>query len=93
MQADTAFPRTKGRKYVPGIPEGQVVDGLIIAGQLVNLALLLAEYVGVIPAGVTAVLTPGVISRVTETFRPFLAAGSITDIPAYQRRRKPNVGA
>jgi hypothetical protein len=93
MQADTSVPRTKGRKYVPGVPEGQVVDGLIVAGQLVNLALLLAEYVGVIPAGITAILTPGVISRTAEVFRPFLSAGSVTDIPAYQRRRKPNVGA
>jgi len=92
MQADTAVPGRRGRKYVPGLAEGNVNNGVLDAAQLVDLALLLAEYVNLIPVGVSGVLTPGVVSRLLELFTEFLDAGSITDVPAYQRRRKPGVG-
>jgi hypothetical protein len=38
-------------------------------------------------------LLPGVVSRVTQLFYEFTGSGYTTDIPAYQRRRKVNVGS
>lgn len=93
LQADTATPGHKGRKYVPGLGDSDVVDGLIGASQLVTMLLLLGEWLLTLTAVGPGELVPGLLSRTLVQFLPFLDAGSITDVPAYQRRRKPNVGS
>lgn len=93
LVADTDTPKQRGRKYVPGLNEGDVVDGLITAARLVTLALLTMEYLDVISGILAGQLEPGVLSRPLTSFKPFIASGAITDVPAYQRRRKPNVGS
>jgi hypothetical protein len=93
LQADTANPRSRGRKFITGHPDDSIDNGYFdteAAGDLIDmLALWLTDILGTD----TLVLSPGVPSRVTETFLPFVGGGSITDIPAIQRRRKPNVGS
>lgn len=87
------FPKVRGVKYVPAISEDQIEDGEMTAPALANMALLLIEYATSIDAFGSAELVPGVPSKSLLTFVPFLDTGIIESIPAYQRRRKPNVGS
>lgn len=93
LSADTIEPKQRGRKYVPGLDQDGVIDGLLTAARLVTAALLAVEYLDTITGILAGELTPGVLSRTLIAFEPFIASGSITDVPAYQRRRKPNVGS
>lgn len=93
ITADTSLPKQRGRKYVPGLAEGDIVDGLITVARLATLALLTVEYLDSITGILAGELTPGVLSRTLADFKPFISSGAITDVPAYQRRRKPNVGS
>lgn len=93
MQAETERTKSLGKKYIPGLSEDVVTDGVLTAGGLASLALLFATYIDPITWATTAVLTPGVLSRVTLSFQEFIGSGYLTDVPAYQRRRKPNVGS
>lgn len=93
LVADTDTPKQRGRKYLAGLSVGDVVDGLITATRLATLALLVVEYLDDIFNGISGTLTPGVLSKPLVAFKPFISSGAITDVPAYQRRRKPNVGS
>lgn len=93
MQATTDFSKVLGKKYVPFIDDDQTVDGLLTVPSLAFLVLLFVDYIASLnPAG-GGTLEPGVVSRVAEVFRVFNGGGLATDVPAYQRRRKPNVGS
>lgn len=93
MMADTLEPKVRGKKYVPGVGETRIVDGALTAAGVTWLANLFTAWVTPITSG-TTVLQPGVLSRSLLDFVTFgTAGGSITDIPAYQRRRKPDVGS
>jgi len=92
MQAYTATPGHFGRKYVPGPGDTEIVDGLLNVETLADLAVLLALWVSAIDVGAAGSLDPGVLSRTLGTFLLFNDTGLLTDVPAYQRRRKPNVG-
>ena len=93
LSADTAKPKQRGRKYIAGLESNGIVNGLLTAARLVTAALLTAEYLDTITGILAGELTPGVLSRTLQAFEPFVASGTITDVPAYQRRRKPNVGS
>lgn len=93
LTADTQFPLQRGRKYVPGVDEVGVVDGLLNAARIATLALLTIEYLDQISGILAGQLDPGLLSRTLMTFVPFISSGAVTDVPAYQRRRKPNVGS
>lgn len=93
MRADTANPKTRGSKYIPGLCEEKIADGALTASALTDLGIALLDYLSDIEDGAGGLLVPGVLSRTAEAFVPFLGTGSITDVPAYQRRRKPNVGS
>lgn len=93
IQAATDRAKSLGRKYVPGMAENQVADGKVSPGALATLVLLGVEYVLGIDVGATGLLAAGVLSRVTAQFQEFTSALLVTDIPAYQRRRKPFVGS
>lgn len=93
LTADTDLPKQRGRKYVPCLADIDVVDGLITAARIVTLALLTAEYLDVVQGILAGELTPGILSRTLGDFKPFVASGAVADVPAYQRRRKPNVGS
>jgi len=94
IKGDTQFPKTRGSKYVPGIGEALTETGLFnstaVTGLLALLDIYLTVYAGV-ESGVD--FRPGVISRALAAWVAFQGGGSTTDVPAYQRRRKPNVGS
>lgn len=93
LSADTDLPKQRGRKYIAGLGDNGIVDGLIVAGKIATLVLLALEYLDDITGILAGTLSPGVLSRTLTTFKPFIASGAVTDVPAYQRRRKPNVGS
>lgn len=94
IKADTALPKTRGSKYVPGLGEGSIADGFVSVETLSDLSLLLANYFDTYVGSESgARYAPGVLSRTLVEFVPFNGSGYVTDVPAYQRRRKPNVGA
>lgn len=92
--ARTDVPKTKGSKYVPGVPESGVTSNLITGDTLADLVLLLAVLLAVYNGSESGLqFLPGVLSRVLEDFVEFNDTGYVTDVPAAQRRRKPNVGS
>lgn len=93
LTADTIFPKQRGRKFVPGLNENGVLDSLITPTSLALLVLLTVEYIAAITGTLNGQLTPGVLSRTLVDFVAFGSSGAVTDVPAYQRRRKPNVGS
>lgn len=90
----TTFPKTRGSKYVPGAAKDGTADNKFQSILLAALLEMLAVYLFGYEGSVTAVeYVPGVVRRLTETWAQFNNTGYVTDIPAYQRRRKPNVGS
>lgn len=89
----TTDPDVQGKKYVPGFVEGNLVDGLWSAGPI---AALLAygldwatPFVGAATGGT---ITPGIWSVASTLFVAAVDHYATSTIPAYQRRRKRNVG-
>jgi len=93
ISANTAVPKIRGRKYLPGMDEGNVDAGKLNTGALTSLALLLIYYMATFDTGTATHFVPGVLSRSLQYFVAFDASGLVNDIPAYQRRRKPGVGS
>jgi len=93
LNAATALPKARGSKYVPFVGEGTVDNGSFNPSALVELALLLAVYVTTLSSGGSGVLIPGILSKTLQVFEEFNQTGLIRDEPAYQRRRKLNVGS
>lgn len=92
--AATAVPKTRGSKYVPGPSELDTSDNLITGDALADLALLLLTLVSLYEGDTTGLqYLPGVLSRTLMRFEAFNETGYITDVPAYQRRRKRGVGS
>lgn len=92
LLAYTVIPKARGSKYVPGMAEGNISSGAFIAPALAEMAILLAEYLLTKAIGTGGTLVPGVLSLTLGQFVPFLVAGAIDSLPAYQRRRKEGVG-
>ena len=93
IQADSEDNKAKGRKYIPFFTELDIIDGDFNAALLVLLAQMFVDYVTTVDATGTTEFVPGVLSRPHETFYDFNGNGYIVSTPAYQRRRKPNVGS
>lgn len=93
LLAQTALPKSRGSKYVPAIAESQINQGIFTLSAIVVMLSLAAVYVAPVTTVVGAVLRAGVLTRGTQVFNEFLFEASTTDVPAYQRRRKPNVGS
>jgi len=89
----TLFPKVRGIKYLPGVAESVIQDGEFNAAGIATLAFCLIQYADTLPAAGSTELIPGVPSTSKATFVPFLDTGIVESIPAYQRRRKPNVGS
>jgi hypothetical protein len=83
----------QGKKYLPGFTEDVNDDGLFGPGFLTNLLGFAADwFTPFIGAATGATFTPGVWSVVQELFLPGVDHVAVSAIPAYQRRRKRNVG-
>ena len=89
----TTDPDVQGKKYIPGTVEASLTDGLYLPA-LVTAGLAFAAdwYLPFVGAASGATFTPGVWSVVGTLFQAGVDHIAANAIPAYQRRRKRNVG-
>lgn len=86
-------PDVQGKKYVPGLTEGSVTDGLFTASVITNLLAFAADWYNPFTGGTSgATWTPGIWSVAGTVFKSGIDHIATSTIPAYQRRRKRNVG-
>lgn len=89
----TTDPDVQGKKYLPAFCEGDIVDGLVAAGVLVNMLAFAADwYTPFVGVATGATFTPGVWSVVGSAFLAGVNHIAANGILSYQRRRKRNVG-
>lgn len=89
----TTDPDVQGKKYVPGTSESSLTDGLYNAGFLTALLGFAADWYLPFTGSVSgATWTPGIWSVVATVFKAGIDHIAASAIPAYQRRRKRNVG-
>lgn len=89
----TADPDVQGKKYLGGMTEGTTTDGLFVAGTVSDFLDFAADWYTPFAGGLTtATFTPGVWSVVQKTLFLGINHVATSTIPAYQRRRKRNVG-
>lgn len=89
----TVDPDVQGKKYLPAMNEGVVTDGLYSAATLVAFLAFAADwYLPFAGAASGATFTPGIWSVVGTVFKAAVDHIAANAIPAYQRRRKRNVG-
>ena len=89
----SADPDVQGKKYIPGLTEAGLTDGLFSAGTITQLLLFALDwYTGFVGGGSGATFTPGIWSVVGSIFKAAVDHYATSTIPAYQRRRKRNVG-
>ena len=90
----TTNPDISGKKYLAGIPEGNLTGALWTAGTIVLLTDFaddwITEFVG---AQSGATFTPGVWSPTHLLLQPMSGTYTVPTEPSYQRRRKRGVGA
>lgn len=87
-------PDVQGKKYLGGLTESGITDGLFVGAVLTAMLAFAADWVTAFTGAVSgATWTPGIWSPTGNVI--FDCGSSITAsaIPAYQRRRKRGVGA
>lgn len=89
----TSDPDVQGKKYIPALTEGALVDGLFGAGLLTALLAFAADWYAPFTGGTSgATWTPGIWSVAGTVFKAAVDHVAANAIPAYQRRRKRNIG-
>lgn len=89
----TTDPDVQGKKYLPGYTETSIVDGLFAASPITNILAFAADWYNPFTgASSGATWTPGIWSVVGTVFKAAIDHVATSTIPAYQRRRKRNVG-
>lgn len=93
VTAKSVDPDTDARKYIPGLVEGALTSGLWTGGLVTLLAAFGADWVtSFVGAASGATFTPVVWSVVGSVAKNLVDTIIVPTIPAYQRRRKNNVG-
>lgn len=89
----TTDPDVQGKKYLPGMVEGALADGLWNATEVVIFLAFAADwYLPFVGAASGATFTPGIWSVAQTAFLAAVDHVASSAIPAYQRRRKRTVG-
>lgn len=89
----TTDPDVQGKKYIPGTTEASLEDGLYIAGFITAMLAYAVDWLTpFVGAASGATFTPGIWSVVQSAFHAATDHYAASTIPAYQRRRKRNVG-
>ncbi len=89
----TEDPDVQGKKYIPGSTEAAITDGLFTVAHLVDLLAFAADWYTPFTGSVSgATWTPGIWSVAQVAFKAGVDHIAASAIPAYQRRRKRNVG-
>jgi hypothetical protein len=91
VRADSSDAQAKGAKYLPPPNDAALADGLITSTVMTYLANFLTDYAATY-VGTYAEFIPGLWQIATESFKLFSGTGTTSNVPAYQRRRKPGVG-
>jgi hypothetical protein len=92
-RAWTTDPDVQGKKYISGLTENSVTDGLFDSGVITALLAFAADWIlPFVGSASGATFTPGVWSVVQTVFKAAIDHIATSTIPAYQRRRKRNVG-
>lgn len=89
----TTRPKSRVKKYVPFVSESVVNNGKFNAEAAAKLLLLATHVLKYLMDGPDPIAEPGTLSRVVNAFLQAIPMVYFTDVPAYQRRRKPNVGS
>jgi hypothetical protein len=93
VTAKSTDPDTDARKYIPGLVEATLTSALFDAGTVIALLALGADWVTpFVGAASGADFTPVVWSVVGKVAKDLIDTVIVPTIPAYQRRRKNNVG-
>lgn len=93
VNAKSLDPDLSGKKYIPGTMEARLDDGLWSSTLLTALAAFAVEWLtGFVGFTTSATWTPVIWSVLREVAYPTTGTAIIPAIPAYQRRRKMNVG-
>lgn len=92
MVANTARPKSRGRKFFPGFDDNSASGSDMAAAVLTALGTALAHYLADETISGADVLSPGVIRAGVNAFLDF-TTGQVNSVIGTQRRRKPGVGA
>lgn len=93
ITAKSTDPDTDARKYIPGLIEGYLTSELWAAPAITLLVNFAADWVTAFVGGASgATFTPAVWSVVDTVAKALIDTIIVPTIPAYQRRRKNNVG-
>lgn len=92
LVANTLRPKSRGRKFFPGLVETAATHGDLIAAALTAFTTALNHYLADETVTSGNVLSPGVPREAAGTFLEF-TVGVVNSILGTQRRRKPGVGA
>lgn len=94
INARTLNPDVSGKKYIPGIPEGNLTNAVWVAATLTTLANLADQWVNIFTGATSgAGWVPGIWSPTRSAFYAFSLTHDEPAEPSYQRRRKRGVGA
>lgn len=94
LNIKTTDPDVSGKKYIAGICDTHLVDGLWTSTVLAALLAFGVDWYTGFAGGVSgATWSPGIWSVVGTVFKAVIAQTIIPTIPAYQRRRKRGIGA
>jgi hypothetical protein len=95
LTCETDQPKSRGRKFIPGIAENDFTDSTASGALLTALTAALAVWLSDIGLSGVAVLVPGIVSVGLVGAGNFyeFTAGIVNSIAGYQRRRKPGVGS
>lgn len=89
----TTDPDVQGRKFIPGMIEGNSTDGGWVASLIANLVLAGVSWSEQYTDATSGnVYTPAVWSPTNLNAFGMIGHGAVSTIPGYQRRRKPGVG-
>lgn len=89
----TDDPDVQGKKYIPGITEAVIADGLLSAGIITSMLAFAVDWLTPFVGSASgATFTPGVWSVVGSVLENAVDHYAVPTILAYQRRRKRNVG-
>ena len=89
----TTDPDVQGKKYLAGMTDASVLSGNIGSGVLTSMLGFGADWITAFAGGTSAATwTPGIWSVAGLIFKAAVDHYAANGIPAYQRRRKLNVG-
>lgn len=90
--ANTARPKSRGRKFFSAFAENSALGSELIGAAITALGVSLNHYLADETVAGDNVLVPGVPRESADVFLPF-TDGLVNSILGTQRRRKPGVGA